>query len=64
MLAGHFGQRQFHVPLDRGMLEPMASACAAAEAHWDELLEARESHDKATRLARAGQPAVTRSDDT
>ncbi|WP_329086031.1 hypothetical protein OG979_24855 [Actinomadura citrea] len=42
----------------------MASACAAAEAHWDELLEARESHDKATRLARAGQPAVTRGDDT
>ncbi|MGC4951784.1 hypothetical protein ACLQ2P_01055 [Actinomadura citrea] len=42
----------------------MASACAAAEAHWDELLEAHESHDNATRLARAGQPAVTRGDDT
>jgi hypothetical protein len=30
------------------MLEPMAAACAWAEEHWDELLDAREAHD--TRL--------------
>jgi hypothetical protein len=25
------------------MLEPMAAACAWAERHWDELIDARES---------------------
>ncbi|WP_433329181.1 winged helix-turn-helix transcriptional regulator [Spirillospora sp. CA-294931] len=30
-------------PLGRSMLEPMAAACAWAEEHWDELLDARES---------------------
>jgi DNA-binding HxlR family transcriptional regulator len=41
-------------PLGRSMLEPMAFACAWAEEHWDELLDARESNDNATRLDRAG----------
>ncbi|MFC7384810.1 MULTISPECIES: winged helix-turn-helix transcriptional regulator [Sphaerisporangium] len=40
-------------PLGRSMLAPMAVACAWAEDHWDELLEARESHDAAS-LDRAG----------
>lgn len=30
-------------PLGRSMLEPMATACAWAREHWDELLDARES---------------------
>jgi DNA-binding HxlR family transcriptional regulator len=30
-------------PLGRSLLEPMAVACAWAEEHWDELLDARES---------------------
>lgn len=41
-------------PLGRGMLEPLAVACAWTEAHWDELLDAREAHDNAVRLDRAG----------
>jgi hypothetical protein len=36
------------------MLEPMAFACAWVEEHWDELLDARETNDNATRLDRAG----------
>jgi hypothetical protein len=36
------------------MLEPLAAACVWAEEHWDELLDARESYDNATRLNRAG----------
>ena len=30
-------------PLGRSMLEPMAVACAWAQQHWDELLDAREA---------------------
>lgn len=30
-------------PLGRGMLEPLAAACAWAAEHWDELLDAREA---------------------
>ncbi|MEU3616243.1 helix-turn-helix domain-containing protein [Streptomyces sp. NPDC006872] len=41
-------------PLGRSMLQPMAVARAWAEEHWDELLNARESYDDATRLDRAG----------
>ncbi|MGI5325120.1 winged helix-turn-helix transcriptional regulator [Actinomadura nitritigenes] len=41
-------------PLGRSMLQPMAAACAWAEEHWDELLDARESYDDATRLDHAG----------
>jgi DNA-binding HxlR family transcriptional regulator len=41
-------------PLGRSMLEPMAVACAWAEQHWDELLDARESYDHATRRDHAG----------
>ncbi|MFB4317816.1 winged helix-turn-helix transcriptional regulator [Actinomadura sp. 21ATH] len=41
-------------PLGRSMLEPLAAACAWAEEHWDELLDAHESYDNATRLNRAG----------
>ncbi|MEU9023608.1 helix-turn-helix domain-containing protein [Actinomadura sp. NPDC048394] len=41
-------------PLGRSMLEPMAAACAWAEHHWDELLDARESYDTATHLDQAG----------
>jgi len=32
-------------PLGRGMLEPLAAACAWAMEHWDELLDARERAD-------------------
>ncbi|MES9537960.1 winged helix-turn-helix transcriptional regulator [Actinomadura sp. NPDC000600] len=41
-------------PLGRSMLEPMAAACAWTDQHWDELLDARESYDDATRLDQAG----------
>ncbi|MEU6590532.1 helix-turn-helix domain-containing protein [Streptomyces sp. NPDC046881] len=41
-------------PLGRSMLGPMAVVCAWVEEHWDELLDARESYDKSTRLDRAG----------
>lgn len=41
-------------PLGRSILEPMAIACAWAEEHWDELLEAREAHDGAGRLDPTG----------
>lgn len=41
-------------PLGRGMLEPMAAACTWAEKHWNELLDARESHDHTTRLDHTG----------
>lgn len=41
-------------PVGRSMLEPIAVACAWIEQHWDELLDARESYDNATRLGRAG----------
>ena len=34
-------------PLGHSMLESMAVACAWAEKHWDELLDARESYDNA-----------------
>ncbi|MDG4799296.1 helix-turn-helix domain-containing protein [Micromonospora sp. WMMD980] len=34
-------------PLGRSMLEPIAVACAWTERHWGELLDARESYDKA-----------------
>lgn len=40
--------------LGRSMLSPIAVACAWTEKHWDELLDARESYDQATRLDRAG----------
>lgn len=30
-------------PLGRSMLEPMAAVCSWAQAHWDELLDAREA---------------------
>ncbi len=30
-------------PLGRSLLEPMAAACAWAEEHWEELLDAREA---------------------
>lgn len=30
-------------PLGRSVLEPMSAACAWAQAHWEELLDARES---------------------
>ncbi|CDR05494.1 winged helix-turn-helix transcriptional regulator [Streptomyces iranensis] len=33
-------------PLGRSMLEPMDVACAWAAAHWDELLDARESYER------------------
>jgi hypothetical protein len=37
------------------MLGPMAVACAWAEEHWDELLDAHESYDGDTaRIDRAG----------
>jgi DNA-binding HxlR family transcriptional regulator len=39
-------------PLGRSVLEPLAAACAWAEEHWDELLDARES--SAARIDRAG----------
>lgn len=39
--------------LGRSMLEPMAAACAWAEEHWDELLEARESNTLTSHLDRA-----------
>ncbi|MEU7802874.1 helix-turn-helix domain-containing protein [Micromonospora arborensis] len=41
-------------PVGRSMLEPIAVACAWIEQHGDELLDARESYDNATRLGRAG----------
>lgn len=44
-------------PLGRSILQPPAAACAWAEEHWDELLDARESYDDATRLDHAGRPA-------
>jgi DNA-binding HxlR family transcriptional regulator len=31
-------------PLGRSMLEPLEAACAWAEEHWEELLDARERH--------------------
>ncbi|MEU3527928.1 helix-turn-helix domain-containing protein [Streptomyces sp. NPDC038707] len=40
--------------LGRSLLGPIAVACAWAEQHWEELLEARESYDDATRLDRTG----------
>lgn len=42
-------------PLGRSLLEPMAVACAWAERHWDELLDAREAHEpSASELGRTG----------
>ncbi|MEV6162322.1 helix-turn-helix domain-containing protein [Streptomyces sp. NPDC052052] len=41
-------------PLGRSMLRPIAVACAWTAKHWDELLDARESYDNATRVDRAG----------
>ncbi|WP_444949447.1 winged helix-turn-helix transcriptional regulator [Micromonospora ureilytica] len=41
-------------PVGRSMLEPIAAACAWTEQHWDELLDARESYDNATRVDQAG----------
>jgi DNA-binding HxlR family transcriptional regulator len=41
-------------PVGRSMLEPMAVACAWAEEHWNELLDARESYHDAIRPDRAG----------
>jgi len=40
-------------PLGRSLLEPMAAACAWAEEHWEELLDARESSAESTRSARS-----------
>ncbi|WP_344866111.1 helix-turn-helix domain-containing protein [Planomonospora alba] len=40
-------------PLGRSMLGPMAVACAWAQEHWDELLDAREAYDDGVRLGRA-----------
>jgi DNA-binding HxlR family transcriptional regulator len=31
-------------PLGRSLLEPLAAACAWADEHWDELLDAHEQH--------------------
>ncbi|MFI1972771.1 winged helix-turn-helix transcriptional regulator [Streptomyces cinnamoneus] len=36
-------------PLGRSMLAPMAAACAWAEEHWNELLDAREAYEGAVR---------------
>jgi DNA-binding HxlR family transcriptional regulator len=36
-------------PLGRSLLDPMAAACAWAERHWDELLDAREASLSADR---------------
>ncbi|CAL9665308.1 winged helix-turn-helix transcriptional regulator [Streptomyces sp. enrichment culture] len=41
-------------PLGRSLLGPMAVARAWAEQHWEELVEARESYDAATRLGHTG----------
>ncbi|WP_181797839.1 helix-turn-helix domain-containing protein [Streptomyces sp. WELS2] len=41
-------------PLGRSLLGPIAVALAWAEQHWEELLEARESYDDATRLGHTG----------
>jgi DNA-binding HxlR family transcriptional regulator len=41
-------------PLGRSLLGPIAVACAWAEQHWEELLEARESYDDTTRLDHTG----------
>ncbi len=41
-------------PLGRSMLQPLAAACAWAEEHWDELLDARESYEAGAALGRAG----------
>lgn len=38
-------------PLGRSLLEPMAAACAWAEEHWEELLDARESSAESARSA-------------
>jgi DNA-binding HxlR family transcriptional regulator len=32
-------------PLGRSLLEPMAAACAWAEEHWEEILDAREAYE-------------------
>ncbi|WP_270075270.1 winged helix-turn-helix transcriptional regulator [Streptomonospora mangrovi] len=46
-------------PLGRSLLGPLAVACAWAEEHWEELLDARESYDRAAaRGAQASTPAV------
>ncbi|MFF5471309.1 hypothetical protein [Streptomyces achromogenes] len=41
-------------PLSRSLLGPIAAARAWAGQHWEELVEARESHDAAARLGRTG----------
>ncbi|PPT14640.1 winged helix-turn-helix transcriptional regulator [Streptomyces cinnamoneus] len=38
-------------PLGRSMLAPMAAACAWAEEHWNELLDAREAYEGAVQRA-------------
>ncbi|MFF5437822.1 winged helix-turn-helix transcriptional regulator [Streptomyces achromogenes] len=41
-------------PLGHSLLGPIAAACAWAEQHGEELVEARESHDAAARLGHTG----------
>ncbi|MEU3414899.1 winged helix-turn-helix transcriptional regulator [Streptomyces sp. NPDC006658] len=41
-------------PLGRSLLGPIAVACAWAEQHWEELIEARESYPGTARLDRTG----------
>ncbi|MEV4845723.1 helix-turn-helix domain-containing protein [Micromonospora matsumotoense] len=56
-------------PVGHSMLEPIAVACAWTKRHWDDLLDARESYDAATRFDPAGgtgrrvvgQPAESRA---
>lgn len=38
--------------LGRSLLEPMAVACAWAEKHWSQLLDAREANDRAGQAGR------------
>lgn len=40
--------------LGRSMLEPLAAACAWAEQHWEELLDAREAYESSAREAYEG----------
>ncbi|MBV2362931.1 winged helix-turn-helix transcriptional regulator [Streptomonospora nanhaiensis] len=43
-------------PLGRSLLGPLAVVCAWAEEHWEELLDARESYDRAA--ARGGEAST------
>jgi DNA-binding HxlR family transcriptional regulator len=42
--ASHPGRVEYALtPLGRSLLQPMAAACAWAQEHWEELLDAREA---------------------